>query len=212
MLGRNERVVEAAAAIREAAGRDPTGLTDADEVLVDTAERDVGLLTQEDTTGLSTGPVDLDGTTTLTRGYEAGNILALEYRRGEVPAEEDLETDLTRLLALYQALIEARDQVQADEGDAEDPSGVPRRGTEAKRYRWHRRAERSPSLAREAKNLHGTRCHVEACGKRLSDRYGEPGEGYIEAHHLTRSPSSMAGPPSSTRRRISPSCAPTATG
>ena len=127
----------------------------------------------------------MDGTTTLTRGYEAGNILALEYRRGEVPAEEDVETDLTRFLVLYQALIEARDQVQADGGDAEDPSGVPRRGIEAKRYRWHRRAERSPSLAREAKRLHGMRCQVQACGKLLGDRYGEAGEGYIEAHHLT---------------------------
>lgn len=155
------------------------------EVLEDTAERDVGLLAQEDTAGLLTGAVDLDGTTALTRGYEAGNILAVEYRRDKVPEEEALEADLTRLLVLYQALVEARDQVQADEGNSEDPSGVARRGIEAKRYRWHRRAERSPSLAREAKRLHGAQCQVKACGKRLGDRYGEVGEGYIEAHHLT---------------------------
>jgi len=154
------------------------------EVLEDTATRDVGLLAREDIDGLITGPVDLDGTTTMTRGYQAGNILAIEYGRGEVPDEEVLATDLTRLLVLYTALVEARDQVQADEGDAEDPSGVES-GIEAKRYRWHRRAERSPSLARDAKQIHGSRCQVQACGKRLVDLYGEVGDGYIEAHHLT---------------------------
>jgi predicted HNH restriction endonuclease len=93
-------------------------------------------------------------------------------RRGELPNESQLEYDLTRLLLLYQALIEARDQVQADEGDAADPTGVPRRGIEAKRYRWHRRAERSPSLARGAKRIHGTRCQVAACRKELVNLYG----------------------------------------
>jgi 5-methylcytosine-specific restriction protein A len=156
------------------------------EVLQDTATRDVGLLAQQDISGQLTGPINLNATTTNARGYEAGNILAIEYVRGQAPDEDVLETDLTRLLLLYQSLIEARDQVDADEGDAEDPSGVARRGIEAKRYRWHRRAERSPSLAREAKRVHGTRCQVQGCGKRLSDRYAEAGEGYIEAHHLTR--------------------------
>ena len=129
------------------------------EVLADTAERDVGLLTQEDTTGLTTGAVDLDGTTTLTRGYEAGNILALEYRRGEVPAEEDVETDLTRFLVLYRALIEARDQVQADGGDAEDPSGVPRRGIEAS-------ATAGIAAPRGARAWHVRRSGFTGCGVR----------------------------------------------
>ena len=153
-------------------------------VLADTAARDAGLLEQEDTTGLLLGAIDLDGEGQLSRGYEAGNILAVEYRAEALHVESELETDLTRMLLLYQALVEARDQVQADEGSAEDPAGSSR-GLEARRYRWHRRAERSPSLAREAKRLHGTRCQVPACGKELADVYGDLADGYIEAHHLT---------------------------
>jgi 5-methylcytosine-specific restriction enzyme A len=155
------------------------------EVLEDTATRDVGLLEGEDTSGLLAGPIDLNGTGMLTRGYEAGNILALRYLPQSLPDEDERDTNLTRLLMLYQALIEARDQVEADESDSDDPTRPPLRGLEAKRYRWHRRAERSPSLAREAKGIHGTRCQVPTCGKELADTYGEIAEGYIEAHHLT---------------------------
>lgn len=154
------------------------------EVLEDTATRDVGLLASEDLSGLLTGPLDLNGSGTLTRGYEAGSIVAKEYIRDALPDEPTLETDLTRLLLLYAALIEARDQVEADESDAADPTQRLLRGLEAKRYRWHRRAERSPSLAREAKRIHGTRCQVPACGKDLRETYGEVATGYIEAHHL----------------------------
>ena len=48
--------------------------------------------------GLSTGPIELGGSTDLTRGYEAGNILGLRYEAGEVPDEGQLQTDLTRML------------------------------------------------------------------------------------------------------------------
>jgi 5-methylcytosine-specific restriction protein A len=33
--------------------------------------------------------------------------------------------------------------------------------------------------------MHGTRCQVRACGKELGTVFGELGNGYIEAHHLT---------------------------
>lgn len=120
----------------------------------------------------------------MTRGYEAGNILAVEYKGDALPTENILENDLTRFVPLYGSLVEARDQVQSDEGRDSEDLGVEG-DIEAKRYRWHRRAERTQSLTKKAKEIHGTRCQVKACGKLLGDRYGDLGESYIEAHHLT---------------------------
>ena len=140
--------------------------------LENTATRDIGLLASENTDGLLTGPIDLDGSAPLTRGYEAGNIAAILYERGRVPPETKVEADLQRLLGLYQALAEARDQVQADESDVDDPDQPARTGIEARRYRWHRRAERNRSLASDAKRIHGTRCQVKACGKELGTVLG----------------------------------------
>jgi 5-methylcytosine-specific restriction protein A len=151
-------------------------------VLEDTAARDRGLLEGEETYELVAGPIDLGATSRLTRGYESGNIFAVEYG-GDIPSEADLEADLSRLLLLYQSLVEARDQVQEDE--KADPAPTPQSSTEGAKYRWHKRTERSRALAREAKRFHGTRCQVPACGKDLSEIYGELAEGYIEAHHLT---------------------------
>lgn len=88
------------------------------------------------------------------------------------------------MLLLYQSLAEGRDQVDSDGQD--DPLGAqPTSGTEARRYKWHRRAERSRGLAKAAKRVHGTICQVTACGKDLTAIYGDLAEGYIEAHHLT---------------------------
>jgi predicted HNH restriction endonuclease len=56
---------------------------------------------------------------------------------------------------------------------------LPRR----KKLRWHLRAERNPKLVRDAKRIHGSTCAV--CGFNYRERYGELGEGYIEAHHIT---------------------------
>jgi 5-methylcytosine-specific restriction protein A len=152
-------------------------------VLETTAQRDVGLLATEDLNELVTGPIDLDGQTTLSRGYQSGNILAIPYIRGAIPHDDALEDDLTRLLVLYRSLVEGRDQVDNDE---DDPLGNgPSSGLEARRYRWHRRAERSQSLAKAAKKFHGTICQVEACKKDLTTIYGELADGYIEAHHLS---------------------------
>lgn len=151
------------------------------QVLQDTATRDRGLLEGEETYGLVEGPLNLGATSRLTRGYESGNIFAVEYGK-DLPTDADIEADLTRLLLLYASLAEARDQVQEEPSAETSPSSQ----TEAAKYRWHRRAERSRSLAANAKRFHGTRCQVPACGKDLSEIYGELAEGYIEAHHLTQ--------------------------
>jgi 5-methylcytosine-specific restriction protein A len=154
-------------------------------VLESTAQRDVGLLESKDLEGLIAGPIDLGAETDLSRGYESGNILAIPYERGSVPSDGDLKVDLLRLVALYQALIESRDQVDDDDENDGPASSPTDSELEARRFRWHRRAERSRSLAKAAKSFHGTVCQVEACKKDLSVIYGDLAKGYIEAHHLT---------------------------
>ena len=149
------------------------------EVLRDTATRDVGLLAAEDTADLLVGPIDLAAATALAKGYEAGNIVATYYAATDLPSEAVLQVDLTRFLLLYTALIEGRATVGAEEPAAPD---APQTGIEAKRYRWHLRAERSRSLSKRAKDAHGDRCQV--CDRRMADTYGEIANGYIEAHHL----------------------------
>jgi len=46
----------------------------------------------------------------------------------------------------------------------------------------HRRIERNPRAAKQAKRHHGVRC--QACDLQFDERYGELGRGFIEAHHL----------------------------
>jgi len=54
--------------------------------------------------------------------------------------------------------------------------------TETRKYVFHRKIERNRTAARQAKKFHGTRC--QACGLDFSERYGDLGKGFIEAHHL----------------------------
>lgn len=164
-------------------------------VLRDRATVYAGLLGAPATTDLDLGPIDLGGGGTLTRGYEAGNVAAVYYPSGAVPSDEQLFSDLVRMLVLYRDLVEANDYLaEADnpvESEADATNGEPDGegspeadvATEAKKLRWHLRAERNPKLARDAKRIHGSTCAV--CSFNYKERYGELGEGYIEAHHIT---------------------------
>ena len=129
----------------------------------------------------SGGPIDLGGTKSLTQGYEAGNIAAIEYRRGEVPSDDVLAADLERMLGLYAGLVTAQDAL-AEAAQASEDDGQHETGVEGDRFRWHKRVERNSRLANAAKEVHGTTC--QACGFSFADAYGELGAGYIEAHHL----------------------------
>lgn len=151
------------------------------EVLQDTAVRDAGLLTDNRLAGLQVGPINLSGGTTLTKGYEAGSIASVYYLVDEIPRDEVLSEDLRRFCDLYRDLISARDEVESSK---EENDGVGKKSrVEAKRYRWHLRAERNSSLTLHTKKIHGDRCQV--CGLRFEERYGKIADGYIEAHHLT---------------------------
>ena len=163
-------------------------------VLRDRANVYAGLLSSEELTGLVTGEIDLGSEGRLTRGYEAGNVLACRYEADSIPSDSDLHSDVERLLELYRRLIEANDHLaDADTpgdasgaGDEDDGSGNEQKNEEAleaRKLRWHLRAERNPKLALDAKRIHGTSCAL--CGFSYGEHYGKLGEGYIEAHHLT---------------------------
>jgi hypothetical protein len=66
--------------------------------------------------------------------------------------------------------------------DAESALPDAATGTEAKRYRWHLRAEgRNQRVVQEAKRLQGYRCAV--CEVDYRERYGKLGERCVDAHH-----------------------------
>ena len=150
------------------------------DVLTATAARDKGLLAAHDLSGLSTGPLDLGGNNTLTRGYAAGNIVATSYHATDLPLEALLVRDLERMLRLYQELVTSRDQLSDDAEDVSIEVGAP--AIEARRMRWHQRAERNRRLARDAKRAHGDRCMV--CDQRMNEIYGEQAGAFLDAHHL----------------------------
>jgi 5-methylcytosine-specific restriction protein A len=149
-------------------------------VLTHRAETFAELLSTEPVEELIRGPIDLAGPGFLTKGYEAGSVLARLYTREELPNDSQFDSDLERFISLYNLLTERRDALADDASPTEEAQAGT--GVDAQRRRWHLRTERNRSLARKAKQIHGTTC--QACGFTYPDRYGEIGEGYIEAHHL----------------------------
>jgi len=151
------------------------------QVLAARAQYAVDLLEPFGLDGMIPGPVDLGGAGSNTRGYEAGNIAGISYARDHIPDDPVLGQDLHRLLSLYGTYKAARDgQI---EGGVEDLPPDVSSGEEAKRYRWHRRAERNRKLSAAAKAFHGYVCAV--CAFDFQAQYGDVGKEYIEAHHLT---------------------------
>ena len=140
-----------------------------------------GYLADQDLSGLLQARLDLGGgRPPLTPGYEAGNVLAFYYLRDAVPGEPALEGDLRRLLRLYRELIEDIDQVRA--GDEDEIPQDPALRREARRLRWHLRAEgRNRRAVAEAKRHHGYRCQV--CERDFTAEFGERGKRCIDAHH-----------------------------
>lgn len=99
-----------------------------------------------------------------------------------LPEQSRLGEELAHFLDLYEVLVQSRDALVEDADPAAVESAIAA-GLEARKERWHRRSERNPRLAKDAKRYHGSTCMV--CGFNFVDRYGAIGDGFIEAHHLT---------------------------
>ena len=162
-------------------------------VLRANAEYDLSLLQNQDLSGLKPGPIEYDATGKLARGYAAGTIVGLEYLRDELPEVEEIRHDISRMLALYEALHTAKADTDGGEDlpDYAVGAGVPKTKKEKakarrekRRWRFHLQAERNRSLSEDAKKERGEKCEVEACGKIPGARYGEIAKNLLEAHHI----------------------------
>ena len=99
--------------------------------------------------------------------------------------EDSLRHDLQRLVQAYLSLTFRGGLDPSPETHDDDDPGVgghQHAVIEIRRYRLHRRIERSQRAKDAARHCHGTRCM--ACGFDFSETYGELGTGFIEAHHL----------------------------
>jgi 5-methylcytosine-specific restriction protein A len=129
--------------------------------------------------------IELGSNARLPGDYVAGHALGVSYDK--LPEEPVLRADLQTIIRAYRALtyrggIDADVESQTD--ITEEFGASPGSITETRKYVYHRKIERNPTAARQAKKFHGTRC--QACTLDFLERYGELGKGFIEAHHLRR--------------------------
>ena len=150
--------------------------------ILETRARDLlASLSRAALSDLARGRIALGSNGWLSRGYEAGNVVAKLYRRGSLPEDDELEKDLVRFLGLYRMTTEVVDERTEQDGPIVESTG----GSEVERaaLRWHQRADRNSRLVADAKRVHGCTCQV--CGFNFERAYGRVGAGFIEAHHLT---------------------------
>jgi 5-methylcytosine-specific restriction enzyme A len=122
----------------------------------------------------------------LPGDYAAGHSLGYRYSLAELPSEATLREDLQLMIRAYRALtfrggLDADADVDAEVSDFKVPDNVTI--TEKRKYVLHKKIERNATAAKAAKRHHGTVC--QACKLDFSVRYGDIGQGFIEAHHLT---------------------------
>jgi 5-methylcytosine-specific restriction enzyme A len=135
---------------------------------------------------LATTEIELGSDARLPGDYVAGHALGKTYTRENMPDEATLRSDLQNIVRAYLAL-DYRGGSDADvetQTDVSDEFDIPPTTsiTETRKYAYHRKIERNRTAAKHAKKFHGTRC--QACNMDFSERYGEIGKDYIEAHHL----------------------------
>jgi 5-methylcytosine-specific restriction enzyme A len=163
---------------------------------------------------LSVNAIELGSNARLPGDYAAGHAIGVTYHLDALPDETMLVGDLRNIVRAYRALT-YRGGI---EGDAEPQSELTTEFnisaqasiTETRKYGYHRKIERNGTASKNAKKFHGTAC--QACDLTFVERYGQIGEGFIEAH--TSRPLGLWRRESRcdmTSRRILRCCAPTAT-
>lgn len=118
----------------------------------------------------------------LPKLYEAGNIIAKYYSAFKLPSEEEFHTDLYEMLKIYETLSyneglpKNHAEIENDENNFKDYEDL-------RKFRFHKRIERNKQLSNKVKKIQGYTC--KACAMNFREMYGEIGEDFIEAHHLT---------------------------
>ena len=130
--------------------------------------------------------IELGSDARLPGDYAAGHALGVTYELSTLPDELRLRADLQNIARAYRALT-YRGGIDAEvdsQSDVAEEFGIPADTsiTETRKYVYHRKIERNPTAARQAKKFHGTSC--QACALDFGERYGDLGKGFIEAHHL----------------------------
>jgi 5-methylcytosine-specific restriction enzyme A len=130
--------------------------------------------------------IELGSDARLPGDYAAGHSLGATYSLDTLPDETRLRSDLQTIVRAYRALI-YRGGIDAEaesQTDLADEFAIPPQAsiTETRKYAYHRKVERNRTAARFAKKFHGSRC--QACDLNFTERYGDIGKGFIEAHHL----------------------------
>jgi 5-methylcytosine-specific restriction protein A len=133
--------------------------------------------------GFEKGCLDLrsSASSNLSAYYGAGNIFSKFYPVDQLPEDAALAADLRSILSAYE-LLSYNETVPAGSGlEEDDERGVWIEDLRA--FRQHKRIERNARLSKEAKKIQGYSCKL--CGFNFKETYGEIGNQYIEAHHLT---------------------------
>lgn len=113
--------------------------------------------------------------------YEAGNVVAAFYDATALPGEQVLRADLLSMLAIYESLTYSLGSTLGFSVEPEEKDNEFIEDFAA--FRYHRRIERNPALAKEVKRVRGLTC--DACGLNFAKSYpGIKKNKYIEAHHL----------------------------
>ncbi|MBL4799393.1 MAG: DUF3578 domain-containing protein [Oleispira sp.] len=127
------------------------------------------------------GNVFLKGTTLLARQYESAPAFYKKYTTASIPAEEELVSDLEKILSLYNDLIVAGGTRDLEPGISTTKKSNQTEIIEQKYFNLHKKAEGRANL-QPVKNHHGYNC--KACGLDFVSKYGDLGREFIEAHHL----------------------------
>lgn len=135
------------------------------------------------TADFSEEEIQLGSAGRLPKAYEAGHALGKKYTLDALPSEDVLKSDLHKLLKTYTTLTYRGGlETLSEEKEESDRHALDFSLVERRQYRMHKRIERHSAAGKKVKKYHGTQC--QGCGFEFKEKYGEIGDGFIEAHHL----------------------------
>ena len=126
--------------------------------------------------------IETDSDARLPGDYAAGHSLGFSYSLAELPNEATLRDNLQLLIRAYRALTFRGGLGGDTDADTEVADfNLPDNETitEKRKYVLHKKIERNGTAAKAAKRHHGTVC--QACNLDFAVRYGDIGQGFIEA-------------------------------